>query len=162
MTKSFIRAVEGLSRFFGVAAAVLLVFAMLVVCQMIFVRYILRAATIWQTEAVVFGATAAVFLGAPYVLLTKGHVGVDFVQMVVSPRTQRRLTVIGAWLGLLFCLIMTVACSLYLGEAIDGGWTTPSLAAVPLWMPLTPVTVGFGLLSLQYIAEIVKATGEQS
>lgn len=162
MTNSFIRAVESLSRLFGVVAAALLVFAMLVVCQMIFVRYILRAATIWQTEAVVFGATAAVFLGAPYVLLTKGHVGVDFVQMVVSLRTQRRLTAIGAWLGLLFCLIMTAACSLYLGEAIDGGWTTPSLAAVPLWMPLTPVTLGFGLLSLQYVAEIIKATREQS
>ncbi len=96
MTKAFVRAVESLSRLFGVAAAALLVFAMLVVCQMIFVRYIMRAATIWQTEAVVFGATAAVFLGAPYVLLTKGHVGVDFVQMVVSSRTQRYLTAVGS------------------------------------------------------------------
>jgi len=162
MTKAFVRAVESLSRLFGVAAAALLVFAMLVVCQMIFVRYIMRAATIGQTEAVVFGATAAVFLGAPYVLLTKGHVGVDFVQMVVSSRTQRYLTAVGSWLGLLFCVIMTGACCLYLGEAIDGGWTTPSLAAVPLWMPLTPVTVGFGLLSLQYVAEIIKASGVRS
>src|SRR3546814_14527135 len=87
MSGRFISFVENLSRVCGLLAALLLVFSMLVVCEMIFLRYIFRAATIWQTEAVVFSATAAIFLGAPYVLLTKGHVGVDFIQMVVKPRT---------------------------------------------------------------------------
>src|SRR5690606_28503476 len=105
--------------------------------------------TVWQTEAVVFGATAAIFLGAPYVLMTKGHVGVDFIQMLVGDRTRRAMDRIGAWLGLAFCVLMTAASWVHLHEALVGGWTTPSVAAVPLWMPLTPVVFGFALLSLQ-------------
>src|SRR3546814_4947284 len=65
MSGRFISFVENLSRVCGLLAALLLVFSMLVVCEMIFLRYIFRAATIWQTEAVVFSATAAIFLGAP-------------------------------------------------------------------------------------------------
>lgn len=161
MTRQFIGIVQALSRACGVLSALLLTFSMIIVCQMIFMRYILRAATIWQTEAVVFSATAAIFLGAPYVLLTKGHVGVDFIQMVVTSRTRLRLERIGAYLGLVFCLVMSVASGIYLFDALEGGWTTPSVAAVPLWMPLSPMVMGFVLLSLQYLAEIFKLAGEQ-
>src|SRR5690606_30079166 len=103
-------------------------------------------ATIWQTEAVVFSATAAIFLGAPYVLLTRGHVGVEVIQLIVGPRVRARLEWAGSLCGLIFCAIMVVATGLHLYEAVEGGWTTPSVAAVPLWMPLAPMFVGFVLL----------------
>src|SRR5690606_4385551 len=153
---------SALSRHDALPISLLLVFAMLVVCQMILMRYVFRAPTIWQSEAVVFGATAAIFLGAPYVLMTKGHVGVDFIQMLVGDRTRLWLDRIGAWLGLGFCILMTAATGLHLFEALEGGWTTSSVAAVPLWMPLTPVVFGFALLSLQYVVEIMKLSGDPS
>src|SRR3546814_8556299 len=95
MALRFINLVQALSRACGVLSALLLTFSMVVVCQMILMRYVFRAATIWQTEAVVFSATAAIFLGAPYVLLTKGHVGVDVVKLMAKPRTQLKLDYIG-------------------------------------------------------------------
>ena len=162
MAQRFINLVQALSRACGVLAALLLTFAMVVVCQMILMRYVFRDATIWQTEAVVFSATAAIFLGAPYVLLTKGHVGVDFIQMVVKPRTRHLMDQVGAWCGIVFCLVMAIATGMHLYEALEGGWTTPSVAAVPLWMPLTPMLLGFVLLTLQYMAEIIKLSGEPS
>src|SRR5690625_5418186 len=100
MIKRYIAVVERLSRWGGALAIAFLVFAMIVVCQMILTRYVFRGATVWQTEAVVFSATAAIFIGAPYVLLTKGHVGVDVVMHYASARNQRRLDVVGALLGL--------------------------------------------------------------
>ena len=162
MIRRYISLVEALSRACGVLSALLLTFSMVVVCQMIMMRYVFRAATIWQTEAVVFSATAAIFLGAPYVLLTGGHVGVDVIKLLAGRRTQVRLSLVGAVMGLLFCLIMVVGTGIHLYEALEGGWTTPSVAAVPLWMPLTPMLAGFILLSLQYIAEIIKLSGEPS
>ncbi|MBF6617987.1 TRAP transporter small permease subunit [Pollutimonas thiosulfatoxidans] len=162
MIRRYISMVETLSRACGVLSALLLTFSMVVVCQMILMRYVFRAATIWQTEAVVFSATAAIFLGAPYVLLKGGHVGVDVVKLLARPRTQIRLGIIGSVMGLLFCLIMVVGTGIHLYEALEGGWTTPSVAAVPLWMPLTPMLAGFILLCLQYIAEIIKLAGEPS
>ncbi|TEA79740.1 TRAP transporter small permease subunit [Allopusillimonas ginsengisoli] len=160
MTRTYVDFIERLSRLCGVLSALLLIFAMLVVCEMIVIRYILRAATIWQTEAVVFSATAAIFLGAPYVLMTKGHVGVDVIQMLVKPRTRLRMERTGALLGMVFCITMVVATAIHLYEALEGGWTTPSVAAIPLWMPLAPMLVGLLLLSLQYVAELIKLAGE--
>jgi len=162
MSRRFVDFVDSLSRACGVVSAVLLLFAMVVVCQMIVMRYVFRAATVWQTEAVVFGATAAIFLGAPYVLLRKGHVGVDVVQMLVRDATRLRMEQVGAVLGFLFCLTMFVATGIHLYEALEGGWTTPSVAAVPLWIPLTPMFLGFLFLCLQYIAELVKLSGARS
>lgn len=162
MCRRFIDFVEFLSRACGVLSALLLTFSMVVVCQMILMRYVFRAATIWQTEAVVFSATAAIFMGAPYVLLTKGHVGVDFVQMLVKSNTRLWMDRAGAVFGLLFCIVMSIAMGIHLFEALEGGWTTPSVAAVPLWMPLSPVLFGFVLLSLQYVAEIMKLAGDRA
>lgn len=69
MLKAYSRAVGNASRGLAAVATALLIAAMLVVCQMIMQRYVFRQATIWQTDFVVFSATAAMFLGAPYVLL---------------------------------------------------------------------------------------------
>src|SRR5688500_3435639 len=96
MTRTFIATIEGLSRLFALLSILLLIASMLVICQMVFARYIFRWPTIWQTDFVVFSATAAVFLGAPYVLLTKGHVGVDVVETLVGPAWKRRLRYLGS------------------------------------------------------------------
>lgn len=162
MSRRFVDFVDTVSRACGVISAALLIFAMFIVCQMIFMRYVFRAATVWQTEAVVFGATAAIFLGAPYVLLKKGHVGVDVVQTMVNSTTRRRLEQTGSVLSLIFCLMMMVATGIHLYEALEGGWTTPTVAAVPLWIPVAPMFFGFLLLCLQYVSELIKLSGARS
>lgn len=156
MIDRYVAVVERLSRWGGAVAVFCLIFAMLVVCQMILTRYVFRGATIWQTEAVVFSATAAIFIGAPYVLLTRGHVGVDVIMHYASKKNQTRLELVGSVLGFIFCLIMAVATGIHWYEAYDRGWTTPSVAAVPLWWPLSPMLLGFVLLCLQYMANVLK------
>src|SRR5690606_28386258 len=100
MIESYIRAVGHASRALGALATFLLGLAMLGICQMIFVSYILREATIWQTDFVVYSATAAIFVGAPYVLLKKGHVGVDVIEHLVGDATRLKLRLAGCGLGL--------------------------------------------------------------
>jgi TRAP-type C4-dicarboxylate transport system permease small subunit len=155
MVRLYIRSVGGLSRAFAIVATLLLIAAMLVVCQMIFIRYVFRAATIWQTDFVVFAATGAMFLGAPYVLLKGGHVGVDVVEMVVTERTRRAMRVVASLLGLLFCAIMAYASWLQFHEAWAGGWRHSSVWAPPLWIPVSALPLGFGMLCLQYVAQIL-------
>lgn len=156
MLRTFLSSVDTLSRTAAIVAGLLLAAAMLVTCEMIFLRYVFRAPTIWQTDFVIFSATAAVFLGAPYVLLTRGHVGVDVIELMAAPPLRRALGLAGALLGLLFCIAMTVASAIFFHEAYVNEWTTSSVAAIVLWVPLLPLPVGFALLTLQYIAEIVR------
>jgi TRAP-type C4-dicarboxylate transport system permease small subunit len=156
MTRRFVALADGLSYLFAVVATLLLVAAMLVVCEMIVIRYALRAATIWQTDFVIFSATAAIFLGAPYVLLKKGHVGVDVIEMLLPPAGRRGLKVVAALLGLAFCAAMLAASWINLEEAWSAGWRHSSVWAPPLWVPLSSLPIGFGLLCLQYVSEILK------
>jgi TRAP-type C4-dicarboxylate transport system permease small subunit len=155
MVQTYIKAVGGLSRAFAIIATVLLIAAMLVVCQMIFIRYVFRAATIWQTDFVVFSATGAMFLGAPYVLLKGGHVGVDVVEMIVSDKSRRAMRIVASLLGLVFCAIMFTASWLQFHETWTGNWRHASVWAPPLWIPISALPLGFGMLCLQYIAQIL-------
>lgn len=159
MLNTYIRGVARLSRLFAIFSTSLIVIAMLVVCQMILMRYVFRLPTIWQTDFVVFAATAAIFLGAPYVLLKGGHVGVDVVELLLSDRSRLRLRVVGAFLGLIFCLVMLVATWIQFEEAWTGDWKHPSVWAPRLWIPLAALPVGFLLLCLQYVAHIAALLG---
>lgn len=161
MLRAFLWSVDRLSMIAALAAGLLLAAAMVVTVEMIFLRYAFRAPTIWQTDFVVFSATAAVFLGAPYVLLTRGHVGVDVIELMAAPPLRRALGLAGAVLGLVFCLAMSVASLIFFHEAYVNEWRTSSVAAIVLWVPLLPLPLGFILLSLQYVAEIARrVTGE--
>lgn len=156
MLKLFLLLTDTLSRVAAIVAGLLLCAAMVITCEMIFLRYAFRAPTIWQTDFVVFSATAAVFLGAPYVLLTRGHVGVDVIELMAAPPLRRALGLVGALFGLLFCVAMTYASLIFFHEAYVNEWRTSSVAAIVLWIPLLPLPVGFALLTLQYIAELVR------
>lgn len=162
MIERYISAVSSVSRALGAFATFLLGLAMLGVCQMIFVRYILREATIWQTDFVVYSATAAIFVGAPYVLLKKGHVGVDVIEHLVSDATRLKLRLAGCVLGLVFCVIMLVAGWINFHEAWVNGWTAPTVWAPPLWIPYSAVPIGFAMLCLQYVAEILRLLTDES
>ncbi|SFU23090.1 TRAP transporter small permease [Mesorhizobium sp. YR577] len=154
MVKVYIWAVSNLSRALAALATALMIAAMLVVCQMILMRYAFRLPTIWQTDFVVFSATAAMFLGAPYVLMKGGHVGVDVIELLVNDGVRRRLRLVASLLGLAFCLIMLAAGWVQFHEAWAGNWRHSSVWAPPLWVPLAAMPLGFGMLCLQYIAEI--------
>jgi TRAP-type C4-dicarboxylate transport system permease small subunit len=155
MVKTFIQGVSSLSRLFAIMATLLIIAAMLVVCQMILLRYVFRLPTIWQTDFVVFSATASIFLGAPYVLMKGGHVGVDVIELMVQERTRAWLRVVSSVLGLLFCLIMLAATWIQFHDAWAGNWRHSSMWAPPLWVPLAALPLGFGLLCLQYVAQIL-------
>ena len=152
----YIRIVTGLSRAAGLLATGLLAVAVIVVCQMIVVRYFLNGSTIWQTEFVIYALVAATFLGSGYVLIRKGHVGVDLLPNALGRSGSRAMHVVAVLLSMIFLGILTWSGWQHFHEAWAGGWTTDTVWALPLWIPLLPLPVGMGLLILQYIAEIMK------
>lgn len=156
MVSLFLRTVDLVSKVAAIIGGLMLVAAMLVICEMIFLRYVFRAPTIWQTDFVVFSATAAMFLGAPYVLKTRGHVGVDVIELALAPAPRRTLGIVGALLGLLFAVLMTYASAIFFHEAYVNEWRTSTVAAITLWIPLLPLPISFALLSLQYVAELIR------
>ena len=155
----FSRMIDQVSRVCGAVAMLLLLAAVLVVCQMIVVRYFLTTSTVWQTEFVIYSLMAATFIGSPYVLLYHGHVGVDLVPNLTGPRIRFWLQLIGNLVSLVFCAVLAWAGWIYFHEALAGGWRTDTVWALPLWIPLLPLPLGIGLLCLQYVSELIKLSG---
>jgi len=150
----WVQAVFASSRGLGVAASGLIVLAVLVVCQMVFVRAVLHQSSIWQTEFATFSILAATFLGAPYILLTRGHIGVDIVPMMVAGQRRRWLYFLGSAIALVFCGLFFYASLSWWYETFTSGHTTSSMWRARLWIPHLSVPVGLGLLCLQYLAEL--------
>lgn len=154
--RTYIRVVGALSWAAGVFATILLGAAVVVVCQMIVVRYFLNASTIWQTEFVIYSLVAATFLGSAYVLTRKGHVGVNLLPNALGGRGALLMNILAAMLSIAFLSVLAWSGWHFFYEAWSGGWTTDTVWALPLWIPLLPLPVGMALLILQYIAEIMK------
>ena len=153
--KNFSKFVGMISRACGVIAAVLVGLAILVVCQMVVMRYFLNASTIWQAEFVIFSLVGSTFIGCPYVLLVKGHVNVELLPHYLGRRGRFFLAMTASLLGLFFCAILTWKGYELFHEAWVNDWTTDTIWALPLWIPYLSIPLGIGLLSLQYVADIV-------
>lgn len=147
--------VHAISRAFGVASALLILLSIFVICHMVFVRAVLGASSIWQTEFVTFSVIAATFLGSPYILLTGGHVAVDLVPLMVRSETRRVMFLVGYAVALAFVGFYLVASVPWWLEAWHSGQTTPSIWKARLWIPYAAVPVGLFLLCLQMITDMI-------
>lgn len=154
--KAYIQIISALSRACGVFAILLVGSAALVVTQMVIIRYVLNGSTVWQTEYVIYALVAATFLGSPFVLLEKGHVNVDLLPNAMPQPVRLVMNIVSGLFGLAFCAMLAWSGWEYFHEAWSYNWTTDTVWAIPLWMPLLPLPLGIGILCLQYIAEIAK------
>jgi TRAP-type C4-dicarboxylate transport system permease small subunit len=152
---AFIRAVRLLSRITGVAAAFLIALGVLVICDMVIERYGLNRTTIWQIDVVTYSIVAATFVGSPYVLLHRGHVNVDILPMHSGPRFRYWLALFTMGLSFAFCAVLFVLTTQYWHQAFVENWRSDTVWRSRLWIPLLSMPVGTGLLSLQYVAEIL-------
>lgn len=150
----WVAAVESASRGFGVVAAGMILVSVVVVCQMVFVRAVLHESTIWQTEFVMYLLVAATFIGAPYILLTRGHVSVDVLPLMSRPPLRRALYVAGTLIALGFCGFFLYASIPWWHETWVSGQTTSSMWRARVWIPYLSVPVGLALLCLQMLADL--------
>jgi len=153
---AYIRAIDRISAGIAALATALLISGVLAVCHMIFVRYILNQSTVWQTEYTVYAVTAAMLLGAPYVLMTGGHVAVTALPDALGGRLRQWLLRTGAVVSLGFCAALTYAGWHYVIEAYVLGWGTGTVWNPPLWIPVLPLAISATLLCLQYVAELLR------
>jgi TRAP-type C4-dicarboxylate transport system permease small subunit len=126
----------------------------LVVCQMVFVRYVLNQNTIWQTDFVTWSLVAATFVGSPYVLLTRGHVNVDVLPLYLGVRARWWLAAASIVMSLCFCAVVAVLGALLWHEAWEQRWVSDTMWRARLWIPYSAMPMGLGILTLQYVADL--------
>lgn len=159
---AFVRWVTVISQICGVIAAGLIAAGVLIVCEMVFVRYVLNENTIWQTDFTTYCLVGATFIGSPYVLLTRGHVNVDVLPHYLGQTARYWLALASMLMSIAFCLIMTVLTFNFWREAWDQNWVSDTMWRARLWIPYGTMPIGLGLVTLQYVVDIIcLVTGRQ-
>ncbi|MEP2706267.1 MAG: TRAP transporter small permease [Roseibium sp.] len=151
----FLRFVAGISTIAGWCSAGMIVAAVAITCQMIIVRFVLNGSTVWQTEAVIYLVIAATLVGLPYVQRLRGHVNVDLIPLSLAPRPRFFLAIVTSVLSITIISIMLFYGYEYWHFAWDRGWRSDTIWGVRLWIPYLSIPVGFGLLLLQLIADLI-------
>ena len=151
----FITTVNRLSVACGAVAACLIGASILIVCQMVMWRYVLVASTSWQTDFVTFALVGATIVGSPYVLREGGHVKVDLVTNAASPALRRIFLVISYVTVMILAAIFAWKGGILTWEAWHGSWVTETVAELPLWVPYSALPIGFSLLGLQALADLI-------
>jgi TRAP-type C4-dicarboxylate transport system permease small subunit len=151
----FLKGVAALSTLAGWCSAAMIVAAVGITCQMIFIRFVLNGSTVWQTEAVIYLVVAATLIGLAYVQRLRGHVNVDLIPIALPVRARFAMCVFTFSLSIVIVAIMLFYGYEYWHFAWERGWRSDTVWGVRLWIPYLSIPVGFGLLLLQLIADLV-------
>jgi TRAP-type C4-dicarboxylate transport system permease small subunit len=151
----FLRLVAALSTLAGWCSATLIVLAVAITCQMIFIRFVLNGSTIWQTEAVIYLAIGSTLIGLPYVQRLRGHVNVDLIPLALGPRARFTLAIFTLSITIAMVAIMLWYGFEFWHLAFERNWRSDTIWGVRLWIPYAALPIGFALFLLQLIADLV-------
>jgi TRAP-type mannitol/chloroaromatic compound transport system permease small subunit len=124
------------------------------------VRYTLgESSNAWlEIQWYLFGAMF--LLGAGYTLKHNGHVRIDIFYNWLGPRGQAWIDLVG---GLLFLLPMALLLAWLAWPMFHEAWITqehsPDAGGLLRWPVKLLLPLGFGLLALQGVAEVIKRIG---
>ncbi len=148
------RVVARLNYLIVVLSSVALVVASFVLTYSVVTRYFLHLSTDWQDELSVFLIVGAVFMSSAAIQARRGHVAIEAVAGLLSPRANRVRLLAVDIASLAFCAFFAWKSWGLLNEAVTDNYHSSSTWAPPLWIPYSLMTVGMTLLSVQLLLQV--------
>ena len=108
----------------------------------------------WEYSSYLMAATFT--FGAAMTLRAGGHIRVTLVLARVSPVVRRRMEVVLAVLGTLFCGFLAWSMAYFTWRSFMSEQTSVSSGTL-LWIPQALVTFGVFLLAVQFVARFFQA-----
>lgn len=156
--KRIVRLIETISQWTGAFSAWLVIPLMLVVLFDVFQRHLRNDPTHWGYDVLWMLFSAQFLLGGAFTLLRNGHIRIDIVYGALSEKAKRIYDTINALVIILPpAVLFTWAGCVF---ALDAWGSGERLSTTNWFFPAGPskslIPLGFFLLSLQCIAEIIK------
>lgn len=134
--------------------------ALLVTTIVLFVnvvlRYVFSASTSWAEELIKYLMIWIAFIGGSICVREGAHVSIDFFYEYLSEKGMKIVLTIVNSIAVVFCFLMTIYGMKTIQFTIDTGQVSPALQ-VPMWIPYLAIPLGFILMTIRYVQEIVKA-----
>lgn len=132
-----------------------MVLTALVLTYSVVARYFFKSPTDWQDEAAVFMLVGVTFFCTAYVQSYRGHIGIEALSSLLSPRVNAvRLFIVDA-VSLVFCAFFSWKSWALFHEAYVDGQTTSSTFAPPLWIPYGMMALGMSILTAQILIQVL-------
>lgn len=147
------KALASLNRAIVVLSAVALVLASCVLTYSVVLRYFTSVPTDWTDEFAVFLLIGMTFLSAAWVHSQRGHVAIEALAAILSPRVNAWRVLIVDLLSALFCGFFAWKSWTLLHEAWVEDYVSATAWAPPLWIPYSLMAVGMTLLTLQILLQ---------
>lgn len=158
MVRRLVRTMDLVSDVVGHLMGWVVFLLMALILVEVFTRYVLPTAPIAVADEMGgYALVAVTFLGLGYTWKERGHVRVEFLVTVLPPRVQRVLRVVTLALAAAFGVVMVKASYDLVSFTMLFGTRSGSWLRVPMQWPQLSLVAGSGLLTLQLVAELVKA-----
>ncbi|MFD2237688.1 TRAP transporter small permease subunit [Aureimonas populi] len=153
----FSRSVDRLNAGFAVIAEYMVLAAVLISGGNALLRYMLSISSNGAIEIQWYLLAGIVLLGASYTLRMNEHVRVDVLYGLLSPRSKLVVDIIG-FLVLFLPVIgyFFYLCWPFFWRSFTTGEVSMNAGGLPLWPAKAALPLGFGLLFLQGVSELIK------
>ena len=154
---SLSRLIDGISTFMGKATMWLILATTLISAGNAIVRKAFDVSSNGLLEIQWYLFAAVFMLGAGYGFLKNSHVRIDFISTRLSDRTRNWVDVVGIVLVLFpFCILMIKLSWPVFMSAYNNGEMSQNAGGLIRWPAYLLVPVGFGLLMMQGVSELIK------
>jgi TRAP-type C4-dicarboxylate transport system permease small subunit len=148
-----VKALTLLNRAIVVLSAIALVLASCVLAYGVVLRYFTSVATDWTDEFSIFLLIGVTFMSAAWVHSQRGHIGIEALAAILSPRVDRMRMFMVDMLSAAFCAFFSWKSWTLLEEAWVEGYVSATAWAPPLWIPYSLMSLGMSLLTLQIFVQ---------
>ena len=148
--------IDRLNGAFGWIAAVAFVAVGAMITYEVVMRYVFLAPTIWAEEMSRFLQIWATYIAAATVLRHRQLIAITVVVERLGPRGRRVAEAFALVWILLFCMVAVWYGLDIMFDSIRLGRATSTMLAVPQWMTELAIPLGFTLLALQALAELIR------
>jgi TRAP-type mannitol/chloroaromatic compound transport system permease small subunit len=154
------RTIDGVSRLVGQLAEYLVLLCALISAFNAMSRYLFNASSNGWLEIQWYLFAYVVLLGSAYTLKNNGHVRVDLIYGNVSPTKRIWIDIFGILVFLLpVTAYLTWACWPFFYQSYIGDEMSLNAGGLIRWPVKILLVLGFGLLFLQGISELIKRIG---
>ncbi len=151
-----IKIVDNISEFFGKLSAWLFFFVGIIVTYEVVTRYVFNSPTIWVDEVSSVTQIWATYIGVAFALKHKDMIVIDIAFKDHNSLSRKVVETFSLILIILFSAVaVKYGFDIWLDSTIKGHHTD-TLLGLPKWFTQASIWIGFLLVFMQAIVEIVK------
>lgn len=119
-------------------------------------RYVFLAPTIWAQDVAITIQVWFTYLGMAFVLRHREMIRITALLSIMGPGGRKAMDAFSLVVIIAFSVIAVVYGADVLADSIRIGRRQPTMLEMPNWISELPVIVGFALLGVQGVAELIR------